>query len=146
MINFRVVFNVFFLLLFVAVGFFVYKSFIDYNHGKIPNTGNLSEQNNLNTSAAEFNQPILLNIDQSITFIDGLNLKLKSIDDSRCKPEVVCVWQGELSALFVPSSIDNSIFGEVRLGTVKNVSVTLNGYIFTLKSATENTATIVVSK
>lgn len=92
---------------------------------------------------AEFNKSIVMNINNEIVFPDGLSLILKEINDSRCKPDVQCIWQGELSALF-----DVRINGsseEIRLGTVNNKEVSLKGYTFSLEDATENNVTIIIS-
>jgi hypothetical protein len=101
----------------------------------------------MSASAMEFNKTIKLAIHEKITFVDGLNLELKYINDSRCKAGTMCVWQGELSAVFLPSSSsDDSSLGEISLGTVRNKSVTAHGYTYTLDSATEKTVNIIVSK
>ncbi len=93
---------------------------------------------------AEFNKPIIMNVNDMVVFPNNLYLTLKEINDSRCKTGVVCIWQGELSALF--SFNINGFMDEVRLGTVNNKMVSSDGYTFSLQSATENSTTIVVSK
>ncbi len=92
----------------------------------------------------EFNKAIMININDTVVFPDNLFVTLKEINDSRCKTGVVCIWQGELSALL--SFNINGFMSEVRLGTVNNKNVASDGYTFSLQSATENSATIVVSK
>jgi hypothetical protein len=42
--------------------------------------------------------PFIVFLGGSITFPDKSRVELMQIDDSRCKPEVVCIWAGELSA------------------------------------------------
>jgi hypothetical protein len=91
---------------------------------------------------AEFNKSITMNISDKVTFPDGLSLVLKEINDSRCKPGLECFWQGELSTLF---NINGSSTEEVRLGTVNNKKISFKGYTFSLESATETSATIIVS-
>jgi len=92
---------------------------------------------------AEFNKAIVMNISSEAIFPDGLSLILKEINDSRCKPDVQCIWQGELSALFNVKI--NGFSEEIRLGTVNNRKVSLKGYAFSLEDATENNVTIIVS-
>lgn len=93
---------------------------------------------------ADFGGEVSFVVNQKIKFPDGLTLTLKQIDDSRCKPNVVCIWAGELSPLFLINAV--SFNKEIRLGTVNSKEVTESGYLFNLKSATETTATIVVNK
>lgn len=91
----------------------------------------------------EFSKPITMHVNDKVIFPDGLSLVLKEINDSRCKPGLQCVWQGELSALF-SANIKDSL-EEVRLGTVNNKKINLKDYIFSLESATENSITIIIS-
>lgn len=98
-------------------------------------------------TSAVFDKEVSVSIGKSITFTDGLVMTLTEINDSRCKPDVQCIWQGELAPVF---SVSGGAFfkslRQIQLGTVNNQSVTQNGYTFTLKSATEASATIVVTK
>lgn len=96
---------------------------------------------------ADFDRAVTLKINDTKTFSDGLKLTLTEINDSRCAPDVQCIWAGELSPLFVVTGGNvGATPKEVRLGTTNNQSVTLSGYTFTLKDATPTEATIVVSK
>ena len=98
-------------------------------------------------STVEFNKTVTMNVGDKVAFTDTSSLQLKEISDSRCKPNVQCIWQGELSASFDFKSPDSKIsLIEFNLGTVNNGSITLSGYKFTLESATEKSADIVVSK
>jgi hypothetical protein len=83
---------------------------------------------------------ITLRIGEKAIFSNGLTLVLKEISDSRCKAGVQCIWEGELSPVFLANG------AEVRLGTVRTKSVTVNGYTYTLTNATVSSATIVVTK
>ncbi len=83
-----------------------------------------------------------LAIGDRVRYEDGLVVVLKEIDDSRCAPDVQCVWQGELSALFLVGDRKD----EIRLGTVNNKSGVHLGHTFTLRGATETTATLLVTK
>lgn len=100
---------------------------------------------NPSTSNAIFNKAITFKINETITFPDNLKVELKEINDSRCPKDVQCVWAGELSALFLLSGAKLSATQELRLGTTNNKSGTAEGYTFILQTATENTATIIVS-
>ncbi len=93
----------------------------------------------------EFDKTISMNVGDEVTFMDGLNIELQKINDSRCKPDVQCIWQGELSAVFIISGADAGSSSEFTVGTVMNKSVTLKGYKFTLESATEKSANIIAS-
>ncbi len=82
-----------------------------------------------------------------IIYSDGLTLTLTEINDSRCPRDAQCIWAGELAALFTTTggNFENSR-QEIRLGTTNNQSVTMQGYVFTLLSATETAVMIAVSK
>jgi hypothetical protein len=94
-------------------------------------------------ATADFDKPIVMEINDKAIYPDGLSLVLKEINDSRCPSDVDCIWQGELSPLF---SVEmRGLSEEVRLGTVNNKSVILNSYIFRLNSATKTSVIITVS-
>ncbi|OGZ69030.1 MAG: hypothetical protein A3D35_02755 [Candidatus Staskawiczbacteria bacterium RIFCSPHIGHO2_02_FULL_34_9] len=99
---------------------------------------------------ADFGKEVTFAVNQKVKFTDGLILTLKQIDDSRCKPNVVCIWAGELAPTF---DIKGGNYGsgileviEISLGTIHNSILVESGYIFELKSATETTATIVINR
>ncbi|MDB5204518.1 MAG: hypothetical protein JWP09_546 [Candidatus Taylorbacteria bacterium] len=89
-----------------------------------------------------FNIPFPLNIGDKVSFSDTLTVTLKSVEDSRCKPNVQCIWAGELSPILLVGKAQS----EVRLGTATKKSVTFGNYTFTLTDATATTATIIVKK
>ncbi len=91
---------------------------------------------------ASFNTSVTLEIGQRAVIGSELMVTLKEINDSRCKPEVQCVWAGELAPVLVVDS--NQAL--VQLGTVNNKSAARGDYLFTLSSATEQTATFSVAK
>lgn len=97
--------------------------------------------------SAAFGATVTINkVGSEVLFPDGMILTAKEINDSRCRKGVVCVWAGELTliAQVQHGKLDN--FGEeIRVGTVKNKSVTTHGYTITLISATETTATLKVT-
>ena len=99
------------------------------------------------SSGVAFNRPVTLSIGDQVIFPGAIIVSLKQIDDSRCKPGVQCIWAGELAPLLnvIRGSIDPTPLQEVRLGTTNNKTVVLDGRTFTLQSATETTATIVVN-
>lgn len=94
-----------------------------------------------------FGTQVTLNINDTISFPDGLTVTLKEINDSRCKPDVQCIWAGELSALL---SITGGKFGtnvnDVRLGTVNDTERLENQYLFALTNALETEVTVRVLK
>jgi len=94
----------------------------------------------------EFGKTVGFKLNDQITFSDGLNVVLKEINDSRCKEGVQCIWAGEVSAVFTVSGGGFTSAQEIRLGTVNNKSVSLGGYTFSLKEATEKSITIEVVK
>jgi hypothetical protein len=89
---------------------------------------------------AEFNSEVSLNVGDRIVFSDSLVVSLQEINDSRCKPDVQCIWAGELAPLLIVGKAKS----EVRLGTINNDVVTFGNYTFTLVKATEKMATIKV--
>jgi hypothetical protein len=96
--------------------------------------------------SAAFGPPATFAIGEQVKFSDGLVVSLVEINDSRCSPEVVCVWEGELSALFrITGGNAGKSLKEVRLGTVTVERALEDGYTLTLKEATVTTVTIVVT-
>jgi hypothetical protein len=73
-----------------------------------------------------------------------LSLTLTAINDSRCKQGVQCIWSGEIAPVFSLSR-PSTTAQELRLGTVRNMATSLDGYKFTLQDATLQIATVIVS-
>ncbi len=95
---------------------------------------------------AIFDKPITLNINQTITFPNNLSVTLREINDSRCKEGVQCIWEGELSSLFIISeTLGGALTKEIRLGTVRGKTASSGSYTFALIGSTENSSTITVS-
>lgn len=92
-----------------------------------------------------FGKEITLNVGQTATFADGLAVTLTEINDSRCQPDVQCVWQGELGVGFDIVGGQFTKTFQTALGTVTNRSIMKNGYSITLVGATTNSATIIVT-
>jgi hypothetical protein len=81
------------------------------------------------------------------TFDSRLEVTLTAIEDSRCKPDVQCVWAGELAAvLSVGLSNAEAADVEVRLGQTTRPAATAYGFAFELTAITETEATITVTK
>lgn len=95
---------------------------------------------------ADFGSPVTLRVNEQANFSDGLVVTLVEINDSRCPSGVVCIWAGELSSRFMLLGGNISEFKEIRLGTMTVKETVQNGYAVTLKEATENTSTIIVTK
>lgn len=91
---------------------------------------------------AKFDTNISMKVGDKITFPDTLVVELETIEDSRCKSDVVCIWAGELNPVLRVGNARSV----VRLGTTTKTSVTFGNYTFTLNSATETTANIRVMK
>lgn len=101
------------------------------------------EENDTNF-VADFNKIVTLKLNNQITFTNGLMVKLKKINDSRCPKDVQCIWAGELSGVLELFGGGILLSKEINLGTVNNKSIVLEGYTFILQNATENSITIVV--
>ncbi len=96
-------------------------------------------------SPASFGDAITLTLGKSVTFSDSLSITLKTINDSRCKNGVQCIWAGELSPVLSLSNGSFVVPRDLTLGTITAQTTDLNRYRFTLVSATESSATISVT-
>ncbi|MFA5932277.1 MAG: hypothetical protein WC793_02770 [Candidatus Paceibacterota bacterium] len=94
----------------------------------------------------EFGGSVVFKLNDKITFSDGLNVTLKEINDSRCPKGVQCIWAGEIAGTFLISDAKLATPKEIRLGAIRNKSVVLEGYTFSLKDATVDSLTIQVVK
>lgn len=130
MSKFNLVLNIIFLILFIGVGFYILKSVSDYQ----------------NFSVMQFDKVMNIKVGQKVTFVDGLNIKLKEIDDSRCNPGIDCVHQGELYAVFKLTDINDLSLGQFQIGNLYDPTAKTNGYVFLLKNIKKDTASIMVSK
>ena len=95
---------------------------------------------------SQFDIPVLLNSGDKITFTNGLNITLRGITDSRCKPDVQCIWAGEIEIELAVIGGGINPSQTTKLGTVVKKSAALGDYIFTLIAATETSATITVTR
>ena len=114
---------------------------------EVPTEEKVEETNEKPTEdISEYKKEILFKINDTKTFSDGFTVKLKEINDSRCKEGVQCIWAGELAGTFLVSGGVFSPSVEIILGNTNNKSVTLKGYTFTLQKATEDSITIIIQK
>jgi hypothetical protein len=97
--------------------------------------------------AAKFNEPLSWERGQTLWFEDGLSVTLADVNDSRCKPDVVCIWAGELAYQFaLKKEAPSTWTGELRLGTTTMREASVEGYIFKLIEGTESGITMTVAK
>jgi hypothetical protein len=91
-----------------------------------------------------FDVPFTIAIGGHLTLPDGLTITLSRIDDSRCKPNVQCIWAGELSpTLTITGGKLGTHTTVVQLGTVRTPFLATQYYSFELKHATETNITLV---
>lgn len=90
-----------------------------------------------------FGVPVTLAPSETAIFEGGVTVRVGSIDDSRCKPDVVCMWQGELSAELIVSG--EAYSASVRLGTETALTGSAAGYDLTLLGLTETAVTFAVT-
>src|SRR3989338_987606 len=74
------------------------ETFKPINETPVVNNKDLPPQATPSLSA-EFDKVKMVDLYSTITFPDGLNLKLKEVNDSRCPQGVQCFWAGEVTAL-----------------------------------------------
>jgi hypothetical protein len=85
-------------------------------------------------------------VGMTVRYPDGLTAKLEKIDDSRCPPDVQCIWQGELAATLLLEGGDVGASTQLVLGTVRAPESSLAGYAFALQSAEATSIGLVVTK
>ncbi len=134
-----VIIGIFIAIIATGLAFFSYQPFTTKQEPSniIPQT----------TGQAEFNQPITFSLNEKAVFPDSLSLTLNSINDSRCKEGVVCIWAGELSYQF--SATGGDIGTEQKtftIGTMTAPSHTQVNYKFQITNSTQTTVTIMVTK
>jgi len=97
------------------------------------------------TGGVRFGEVTSIAVGLSVTYADGLQVSLDKIDDSRCKPDVQCVWAGELAPTFhINGGLAGDVIQEVRLGAVTQRGVEVAGYSFMLRDATEGSIDLLV--
>ncbi len=102
---------------------------------------------------AALGESVTLVIGQSADFTNGPAIILKEINDSRCQPNVQCIWAGELApVLRLHGHASGSNAGnpfaanpmDFTLGTVRMPTAQVGGFWLMLTDATINTATLTV--
>jgi hypothetical protein len=71
-----------------------------------------------------------LRVGETADFEDGLEVRVEQIEDARCPPTVVCVWQGEIDVTLRVANASPP--AEVHLGTFTRPEDSLDGYSFHL--------------
>jgi hypothetical protein len=97
------------------------------------------------STIVQFGEAVTLQMNQTRAVQGGLQVTLIGIADSRCKPDVQCIWAGELSPK-LRLDLPNGTSEELTLGTMRATTADAAGYHFELKDATETSATVVISK
>ena len=100
----------------------------------------------LPTRTADFGNPETFAVGETRTYDDGLAVTLDRIDDSRCKPNVQCVWAGELAPVLTLRGPGLSGTRTVSLGTSRTPGAQVDGYALRLDAATPTTATITLTR
>ena len=95
---------------------------------------------------AQFGNAEMYVVGETRTFADGLAVTLERIDDSRCKPDVQCVWAGELAPVLVLRGGALTGTQTVSLGTSRTPRAQVGPYGLALESATERSARILVTR
>ena len=91
---------------------------------------------------AEFGTAQTYAVGETITYTDGLAVRLERIDDSRCKAGVQCVWEGELAPTFdLHGGQLRDAARVVTMGTSRAKTATVGAYTLTLGSVTVGTGT-----
>ncbi len=95
-------------------------------------------------SGATYGSPTTFEVEDSVTFEDGLTVKLLEINDSRCPADVQCIWAGELSGNFELSGTVET--QTVLLGMVSGSDAMIDDYRLALTEITETAATLTIVK
>jgi uncharacterized protein YkwD len=117
--------------------------------GTLPNDGTTPPLTTATTTVdiEKFNREVTYLAGQKITYEDGLTVTLIAINDSRCAPDVQCIWAGELSPQLSLTGGDlKQTQSQLSLGTSRTEPQTIGAYTVTLGTTTEDSAVIIVSK
>lgn len=95
---------------------------------------------------ARFGFTQVFRVGQSVTYVDGLVIVLDAINDSRCRPNVQCVWAGELAPQLTLSGGKVGAAQTVLLGTQRARERKLAGYRLALLDASGDAATLIVTR
>ena len=96
---------------------------------QLQNTGGVIE------NPAQYGERVNLQEGQCVTMPDRLMITLRTINDSRCKPDVQCIWAGELAGHFylTGGALEKNAY-EMVLGTTTNPNAIVGIYQFMLQS------------
>lgn len=97
-------------------------------------------------ASVQLGEEFTLKIGASRDVEGGPRLTLEAVGDSRCKPNVQCIWAGELSPKVLVEMPGTKKSEEVTFGTTTKRQADALGYGIALSGATETTATLTVSK
>lgn len=98
-------------------------------------------------NASAFGSTQILVVGQSVSFVDGLGIELKKINDSRCPEEVQCIWAGELAPELTLHGGDvGDTEQTISLGLLRTKEHRVATYALTLTDASSDSATLVVTK
>jgi hypothetical protein len=100
----------------------------------------------LPSRSADFGNPETYALHETRTYSDGLTVTLDRIDDSRCAPNVQCVWAGELAPVLTLRGGGLAATRTVSLGTARTPRAQVDEYALLLDSATAATATITITR
>ena len=97
--------------------------------------------------AAEFGSSQTFAVHETTVYPDTLAITLDRIDDSRCKPDVQCIWAGELAPSFTLRGGELGAQARtVQLGSTRTPKAQVGPYSLTLTNATTDSATLTVTR
>ncbi|HTM67858.1 MAG TPA: Gmad2 immunoglobulin-like domain-containing protein [Candidatus Binatia bacterium] len=94
----------------------------------------------------DFGAEATLVVGASVRYADGLTVTLQKIDDSRCRPDVQCIWQGEIAATLGLEGGNVGAATQLVLGTVRAPESSVAGYSFALRDAEATSVGLLVAK
>ena len=95
---------------------------------------------------AQFGSRQVFHVGHQVTYADGLVVVLDTINDSRCKSNVQCIWAGELAPQLKLRGGKIGAPQAISLGTQRNTKRALGGYELALLDASADAATLMVTK
>jgi hypothetical protein len=98
------------------------------------------------SAGADFTGAATVLVGNALRFPDGLLVKLERIDDSRCRPNVQCIWAGQLSATLLLRGGALPQEQTLTLGTQRVRAEQAGAYGVELIDATESSAALRVTR
>jgi hypothetical protein len=95
---------------------------------------------------ADFGNAEMFVAGETRTYDDGLAVTLDRVDDSRCKPDVQCIWAGELAPVLTLRGGSLAGAQTVSLGSTRTPRAQVGPYGIALDSATERSARIIITR